>query len=572
MSKSEDAYKKIRSSIIRYRPQNLESLPLPLELSSQSSQPGNLLRLSKNGPRNLGERKERRAEEESKPWGWMSRPDQLPSLKRPEDVKAPSVEQVPKSLRKKKVVNKVSGRVPLTDEDKESMQKPSSERVTEVKEVPQNVVDAEPMPKFRQIQKKRKAVGGRSSDPKGRIRTDSASGGIRETKDNRGPKVKHRKDLSTTVEEVPQLSADKGQSLLEQLFPEEAKKPQEIVIALRGQYELPRLPPPDIDALYDSFDDNQTQGQPSSRVKTREATFNAFRQENTTALILSRVSTSLSEADFRRIIPRGTHIEEWRGPGDILKIIPVRHHSSLSPTSSYYLLFTNPSYARAYQNQVIQLHRLAQIHTPTSLESPIPPTPGVLDSEGHDVYAMLQDFTLSPPSVRLHLRIVFQPFTAALRLVSEHHGYPQLVDGNDKAGRAVLCWVDGYQPSKFALRDMLSKDGNNRGLQWGPLRGEGDIEVLNVDADAEGGDGEKSEEAAGDHRSGQSRGKIPLARDVELKPKRHGRQRFLISFEDENEARRFVRLWHRRPYPFPLQDEAPTYGEPEPLVHAEYAW
>lgn len=36
-------------------------------------------------------------------------------------------------------------------------------------------------------------------------------------------------------------------------------------------------------------------------------------------LVLSRASKSLLETDFRRIAPRGHHIDDWKGPGDILK-------------------------------------------------------------------------------------------------------------------------------------------------------------------------------------------------------------------------------------------------------------
>ena len=36
-------------------------------------------------------------------------------------------------------------------------------------------------------------------------------------------------------------------------------------------------------------------------------------------LVLSRASSSLLNDDFRRIAPRGHHIDDWKGPGDILK-------------------------------------------------------------------------------------------------------------------------------------------------------------------------------------------------------------------------------------------------------------
>ncbi|MCJ1394440.1 hypothetical protein MMC18_007421 [Xylographa bjoerkii] len=370
------------------------------------------------------------------------------------------------------------------------------------------------------------------------------------------------------AEEVIPMPIPKELTLLEQLFPEEVKtQSRASELGGKAQEELPRLPPPEFDGLRESSEDDPGYIQLSSKLKTREATINAFRQENTTILLLSRVSTALCDADFRRIVPRGIHIEEWRGPGDILKVIPSRDMSSLSPTSNYYLLFSNPAYARAYQNQVIYLHQLAQTYTPTSLDFPMPPAPGVLDTKGQDVYALLQDFTISPPSVRMSLRVSIPPYHANLQRLLEIGGYPQLVQPENRAGRAVLFWVDGYQPSALSIRTMLAKDGQDRGLQWGPLRGNGEIEVLHVHAEGNGDENGENDMTASDDEPGLS-----AWRDIELKPKRHGHQRWIISFEDEAEARRFVRVWHRRPYPFPLQGESPPQGEPHPLVHVEFMW
>ncbi|MCJ1431141.1 hypothetical protein MMC27_000492 [Xylographa pallens] len=374
--------------------------------------------------------------------------------------------------------------------------------------------------------------------------------------------------LPPAAEEVIHMPVQRELSLLEQLFPEEAKtQAKASEHGRKVQEELARLPPPEFDELYESLNDDSDYMQLTSKLKTREATINAFRQKNTTILLLSRVSTALCDADFRRIVPRGIHIEEWRGPGDILKVIPSRDMSSLSPTSNYYLLFSNPAYARAYQNHVIHLHQLAQTYTPTSLDFPMPPPPGVLDNKGQDVYALLQDFTISPPSVRMSLRVLIPPYHANLQRLLENEGYPQLVQPENKTGRAVLFWVDGHQPSALSVKTMLSKDGRDRGLQWGPLRGHGEIEVLHVQAEHSGG--EIGANDITDPGDGHGRSEW---RDTELKPKRHGHQRWIISFEDEAEARRFVRVWHRRPYPFPLQEESPSYGEPAPLVHAEYMW
>lgn len=47
-------------------------------------------------------------------------------------------------------------------------------------------------------------------------------------------------------------------------------------------------------------------------------------------------------------------------------------------------------------------------------------------------------------------------------------------------------------------------------------------------------------------------------------------RRWIVSFIDEQEARRFTRRWHRKP--FPLRGEGVAVGEPPPLLNAELIW
>ena len=102
-------------------------------------------------------------------------------------------------------------------------------------------------------------------------------------------------------------------SLLEELFPEESKRSTRKEYSKRDKTdELPRLRPPE-------FDDGETQAQRQSKLTTRAASTDAFRHSQITVLLLSQASKSLTEDDFRRIAPRGKHIDEWKGPGDIVK-------------------------------------------------------------------------------------------------------------------------------------------------------------------------------------------------------------------------------------------------------------
>lgn len=118
-----------------------------------------------------------------------------------------------------------------------------------------------------------------------------------------------------------QQQAPKKPSLFEELFPEEARKRTKIIeLEPAQQADLPPLPPLDFDILPEFLEDFQSHSKPNTWPSTCDNSSDSFRREETTILILSRATNSLSEADFRRVVPtRGEHIEGWRGPGDILK-------------------------------------------------------------------------------------------------------------------------------------------------------------------------------------------------------------------------------------------------------------
>ncbi len=59
--------------------------------------------------------------------------------------------------------------------------------------------------------------------------------------------------------------------------------------------------------------------------------------------------------------------------------------------------------------------------------------------------------------------------------------------------------------------------------------------------------------------------KAESAESAEVKPERRTEKRWMLSFSDEDEARRFVRAWHRRDFPS-------ARGEESLLIQAEILW
>ena len=115
-------------------------------------------------------------------------------------------------------------------------------------------------------------------------------------------------------------------SLLEELFPEEVPKDnnQNFELCDDGQ-KVPRLPLPEVEDFQEDFEHESDRERSQPRRVTKAAATNAFRQQQLAVLALEEGSKSLIESDFRRIAPKGQHIDDWTGPGDILKSELKRH-------------------------------------------------------------------------------------------------------------------------------------------------------------------------------------------------------------------------------------------------------
>ena len=220
----------------------------------------------------------------------------------------------------------------------------------------------------------------------------------------------------------------------------------------------------------------------------------------------------------------------------------MRDLTTFEPTGRYFIQFPNPAYARTYQGHILHLHQMAKTYTPTSIESPLPLQPGVM-TEGEDAYTLLQDYSLCPPSQKIQIKLLHPSYTAGIKQVLEQGGYHPLLEKTNKAGRSVLFSVDGQRWPTSMIRDAVAADGRDRGLEW-------DIAIHRLDTSGTAADSfDYSTETE------------ELAR---LSARHLVRSRWVVSFLNESEARRFIRVWHRRPFPLASGDRA--------LVQAEFIW
>lgn len=388
------------------------------------------------------------------------------------------------------------------------------------------------------------------------------------------------------------------QTLLDELFPE-AHPPAVPSHPSEKEDKYPKLDLPEPDSLVRrAFVD---------RPKTlKEQVVGSFMNsgEKITLLQLEHCSTALAEIDFRRLIPKGQHIEDWNRGGEFYKLIPGRDPLSLERLPFYYLLFKTPESAHAYQNNVTRLHKLAALHQPSNIFSAVPPPCGFLE-DGEDVNAITKSYLLKPTEHPVNLRMVMQPYHPALRSLIERGGYHPIVpevDEKDNRVYKVLLHIEGYEPSKQDLVKILRRDAYIRGTFLN-LRNESTAsvhrlrEVINLRTRTlpisttnprafghfESASTTPTERAnvkvefedpnirafmQGDNNADEDN-----AKEVNQMVMNCVYNRWLLEFDDEDEARRFAVLWHRRVLPDPYKGDK-TWKDYEEvrMCNCEFLW
>ena len=121
-------------------------------------------------------------------------------------------------------------------------------------------------------------------------------------------------------------------------------------------------------------------------------------------------------------------------------------------------------------------------------------------------------------------------------------------------------------PTMTQVRELIRRDSLARGLAWALLEGKNSIQQLeteaNLDPEADAEDRMRMERQLTDSDTKEQGFFAYLPRTL---------RRWTIALQDENEARRFVRRWHMRPFS-EMFTEREHKGDVKPLVHAEFMW
>jgi hypothetical protein len=317
--------------------------------------------------------------------------------------------------------------------------------------------------------------------------------------------------------------------------------------------------------------------------------------EQTTALQLVNCSTELTEADFRRMIPRGQHIDTWFRDGEFYKVIPGRDPLSLERLPFYYLLFKTPEAALAYQKNVSRLHKLSGLHQSSDILSAVSLPRGFLE-EGEDVGTAVSSYYLVPTNHELRLNTVMQPYNPMLRALIANGGYKPIVPDVDAKGQRiykVLMYIEGYEPSTNDLWHILTRHARDHGITW-PFLNDHISAILrlrdivnlktkfqavsaanprSVNASLEANKVDFEDAAISMHYSSSEPDDNPTQMNQLIMNRVYNR--WVIEFEEEDAARRFATMWHRKVLPDPVKDSRnTTWRETEErrICNAEFLW
>jgi hypothetical protein len=290
-------------------------------------------------------------------------------------------------------------------------------------------------------------------------------------------------------------------------------------------------------------------------------------------LVLTNVSKSLLESDFFRIGPQGKHLEGWNGsikkskyPGCLftlssaniwlLAVIQARDPNTFEPLDRFFILFNSAHAAEAYSNEAQRLYRLAmqQRRARKGLWGAFLAPMSRNSSDATRV--AIRSFTLAPPGrSRLQLKA-----RDARSTIVQQLGKGSLFEKlrqSAKSAHLVLLSIQGGRLDPEALKELVYLDGRERNLEWS-LR---HCEPLGTDQ------GHRMAPNYGN----ESPGNLSIdeyQKDMEENERTTGLKgysRFILSFGDAPEAKRFVRNWHRRQLP------ASNWGDHR-IVNASIIW
>jgi hypothetical protein len=206
-------------------------------------------------------------------------------------------------------------------------------------------------------------------------------------------------------------------------------------------------------------------------------------------------------------------------------VFPLRHHRTLQKRDSWILIFATPAHAREYQKEASELRHVAARFT--SDPSSSVKSSHHLGPQGPRIH----EYTLTSPFQSLSLVAQLSPFEFKLQrgvntqahLTEERHPGRQTFP--------VRLWIDqfGDRLSTKSIRAFLELDGQARGSPWKISEKEDAVVRLGSYS---------TSEMSQDDDLDEDESHIPGSID-----------NWCIDFQHASDAKRFVRVWHRKCLP-----------------------
>ncbi|KAK4103710.1 hypothetical protein N658DRAFT_494201 [Parathielavia hyrcaniae] len=289
-----------------------------------------------------------------------------------------------------------------------------------------------------------------------------------------------------------------------------------------------------------------------------------------TVVIVPSTSRSLLESDLYRPAQRGKHVAGWTN--GITKVVQSVSVVTREPRGQYFVFFDNPTAAHAYHVSLTRiLHHTTERATTNSrrpkqnqqdngeshpLEIHTPPT---LMPAAELATLVASTEAIEDPTGKVQRSGPFSPRAAVPHGLAAHlRRRPSDGDGGAdqvERGSPVLVRLVGSRITAEAIMEAVRADGEDRGLAWRligeppttmprppnwprPLRrlraGSAEIRTGEFGKDGDDEDGD----CAGTDEDGKKRERWG--------PRLEGHTRFVLTFADSMDARRFARTWHKR--------------------------
>ena len=259
----------------------------------------------------------------------------------------------------------------------------------------------------------------------------------------------------------------------------------------------------------------------------------------------------------------------------------MRNPKTLEKLDQWILAFSTPYHCALYHSRLLWFHQNAKINSPLSPRSlqdslsnvhvhpsrpRYPPAPGHLDPQtSEDLHARVKQYTIFTPRQHAITKLYIPPFPPTILHNLWWHYQWTKPDEKGRVAYPVMISLDTLNQKWFSaplIWEFLKKDGQERGLHWDVYDSQSGVQrMLHATYEPSTPDSSDIYESAAVNGTGSADSSIV------------DREKWMIRFRREDEAKRFIRRWDRRGFGKFADDGArDTVWHVEPVLKVEQLW